>query len=46
MTTTAESDSCLAEGGIPRRFKAAYLDDDQISAVIAQALQIRRPPAA
>ncbi len=36
----------LAEGGIPRRFKAAYLDDDQIAAVIAHALRIRRPPAA
>ncbi len=36
----------LAEGGIPRRFKAAYLDDDHIAAVIAHALRIRRPPAA
>ncbi len=36
----------LAEGGIPRRFKAAYLDDDQIAAVIAHASRIRRPPAA
>jgi DNA segregation ATPase FtsK/SpoIIIE, S-DNA-T family len=33
----------LAEGGIPRRFKAAYLTDDQIRAVIATAL--RRPPS-
>jgi S-DNA-T family DNA segregation ATPase FtsK/SpoIIIE len=31
----------LAEGGIPRRFKAAYLDDDQIRAVIAAAKLIR-----
>ena len=31
----------LAEGGIPRRFKAAYLDDDQIDDVIAHALRIR-----
>ena len=36
----------LAEGGIPRRFKAAYLDDDQIAAVIRHALRTRRPPAA
>jgi DNA segregation ATPase FtsK/SpoIIIE, S-DNA-T family len=38
----------LAEGGIPRRFKAAYLTDAQIRAVIAAALQIRnqRGPAA
>ena len=35
----------LAEGGLPRRFKAAYLNDDQISAVIAHALRIRRRPA-
>jgi S-DNA-T family DNA segregation ATPase FtsK/SpoIIIE len=35
----------LAEGGIPRRFKAAYLDDDQIDAVIAHALRIRHRPA-
>ena len=35
----------LAEGGIPRRFKAAYLDDDHIAAVIAHARRIRRPPA-
>ena len=32
----------LAEGGIPRRFKAAYLTDDQIRAVIAAALRRRR----
>jgi S-DNA-T family DNA segregation ATPase FtsK/SpoIIIE len=31
----------LAEGGIPRRFKAAYLDDAQIRAVIATARRIR-----
>jgi DNA segregation ATPase FtsK/SpoIIIE, S-DNA-T family len=31
----------LAEGGIPRRFKAAYLTDAQISAVIATALRMR-----
>jgi S-DNA-T family DNA segregation ATPase FtsK/SpoIIIE len=31
----------LAEGGIPRRFKAAYLTDAQIRAVIAAALRIR-----
>jgi S-DNA-T family DNA segregation ATPase FtsK/SpoIIIE len=36
----------LAEGGIPRRFKAAYLDDGQIAAVIRHALRTRRPPAA
>ncbi len=35
----------LAEGGIPRRFKAAYLDDDQITAVIAHALRLRHRPA-
>lgn len=32
----------LAEGGIPRRFKAAYLDDNHIRAVIATARTIRR----
>jgi S-DNA-T family DNA segregation ATPase FtsK/SpoIIIE len=31
----------LAEGGIPRRFKAAYLNDAQIRAVIATARRIR-----
>ncbi|GEL18616.1 FtsK/SpoIIIE domain-containing protein [Pseudonocardia asaccharolytica] len=31
----------LAEGGIPRRFKAAYLDDGAIRALIATALLIR-----
>jgi S-DNA-T family DNA segregation ATPase FtsK/SpoIIIE len=31
----------LAEGGIPRRFKAAYLTDAQILAVIAPALRRR-----
>src|SRR5215207_8507081 len=31
----------LAEGGIPRRFKAAYLTDAQIRAVIIAARQIR-----
>jgi S-DNA-T family DNA segregation ATPase FtsK/SpoIIIE len=31
----------LAEGGIPRRFKAAYLTDAQIRAVIATALRRR-----
>ena len=31
----------LAEGGIPRRIKAAYLTDEQISAVIATALRRR-----
>jgi len=31
----------LAEGGIPRRFKAAYLTDAQIRAVIAAARRIR-----
>ena len=32
----------LAEGGIPRRFKAYLIDDDHIEAVTAQALR-RRP---
>ena len=32
----------LAEGGIPRRFKAAYLTDDQIQAIVAYAVRIRR----
>ncbi len=32
----------LAEGGIPRRFKAAYLTDDHIRAVVTTALR-RRP---
>jgi DNA segregation ATPase FtsK/SpoIIIE, S-DNA-T family len=32
----------LAEGGIPRRFKAAYLDDAQIRAVVNAALKMRR----
>ena len=31
----------LAEGGIPRRFKAYLIDDDHIHAVIAQALRRR-----
>ncbi|MFC4942354.1 FtsK/SpoIIIE domain-containing protein [Pseudonocardia sp. GCM10023141] len=31
----------LAEGGIPRRFKAAYLDDAQIRYIIAAALMRR-----
>jgi S-DNA-T family DNA segregation ATPase FtsK/SpoIIIE len=31
----------LAEGGIPRRFKAAYLTDDHIDAVVATALRHR-----
>ena len=31
----------LAEGGIPRRFKAAYLTDAQIETVIRTALRIR-----
>ena len=31
----------LAEGGIPRRFKAAYLTDAQIEAVIVTALRMR-----
>ena len=39
---TSASAGILAEGGIPRRFKAAYLTDAQIRAVIATAL--RRPP--
>ncbi|GAA3043350.1 hypothetical protein GCM10010464_04360 [Pseudonocardia yunnanensis] len=32
----------LAEGGIPRRFKAAYLNDAQIRAIIAAAQMIRQ----
>lgn len=36
----------LAEGGIPRRFKAYLLDDDHIDAVIATALRRRGTPAA
>jgi DNA segregation ATPase FtsK/SpoIIIE, S-DNA-T family len=36
----------LAEGGIPHRFKAAYLTDAQIQAVIAAALNLRNGPAA
>jgi DNA segregation ATPase FtsK/SpoIIIE, S-DNA-T family len=31
----------LAEGGIPRRFKAAYLDDHQIHTVIEAAIRLR-----
>ena len=34
----------LAEGGIPRRFKAAYLTDAQITAVIFAALRRRPQP--
>jgi S-DNA-T family DNA segregation ATPase FtsK/SpoIIIE len=34
----------LAEGGIPRRFKAAYLTDAQIRAVIIAALRRRPQP--
>lgn len=33
----------LAEGGLPRRFKAAYLTDDHIDAVVTTALRRRRP---
>jgi DNA segregation ATPase FtsK/SpoIIIE, S-DNA-T family len=36
----------LAEGGIPHRFKAAYLSDAQIQAVIAAARNLRNGPAA
>ena len=37
----------LAEGGIPRRFKAAYLDDAHIRAVVSAARQMRgNDPAA
>lgn len=37
----------LAEGGMPRRFKAAYLTDGQIQLVIRAALNLRNiPPAA
>jgi S-DNA-T family DNA segregation ATPase FtsK/SpoIIIE len=36
----------LAEGGIPRRFKAAYLSDDEIIAVARRALWIRGGGAA
>ncbi|GAA1181011.1 FtsK/SpoIIIE domain-containing protein [Pseudonocardia alaniniphila] len=32
----------LAEGGIPRRFKAAYLNDAQVRAIIAAAQMIRQ----
>jgi len=32
----------LAEGGVPRRFKAAYLTDTHIRAVVATAQRIRR----
>ena len=35
----------LAEGGIPRRIKAAYLTDHQIHQVVARALTIRRNAA-
>ena len=35
----------LAEGGIPRRFKAGYLDDDQIATVITHARRFRGPAA-
>ena len=32
----------LAEGGIPRRFKAAYLNDDQIRSIVGYAVHLRR----
>jgi hypothetical protein len=35
----------LAEGGIPRRIKAAYLTDHQIRQVVDRALIIRRRAA-
>ena len=35
----------LAEGGIPRRIKAAYLTDHQIRQVVDRALIIRRNAA-
>jgi len=34
----------LAEGGIPRRMRCAYLTDDQITAVAARAFELRHPP--
>jgi len=34
----------LAEGGIPRRMRCAYLTDQQVSAIAAYALQLRYPP--
>lgn len=36
----------LAEGGIPHRFKAAYLTDAQIQSIIAAVHKFRRGPAA
>ncbi|MGH3801613.1 MAG: FtsK/SpoIIIE domain-containing protein, partial [Pseudonocardiaceae bacterium] len=35
----------LAEGGIPRRMRCAYLTDEHITAVAARAFQLRHPPA-
>lgn len=31
----------LAEGGIPRRMRAAYLDDDQVRELAARAARLR-----
>jgi len=31
----------IAEGGIPRRMKAAYLSDDQVAALAAHAARLR-----
>ena len=36
----------LAEGGIPVRFKAAYLTDQQIKTLVGYALDIRGPGSA
>ncbi len=35
----------LAEGGIPRRMRCAYLTDTQIAAIAGHAMQLRQPPA-
>jgi len=35
----------LAEGGIPRRMRCAYLTDEHITALAAHAFELRHPPA-
>ena len=35
----------LAEGGIPRRMRCAYLTDEHITTVAAHAFELRHPPA-
>lgn len=44
--TTRGASWLLAEGGIPRRMRAAYLDDDQVRALAERAARLRAEHAA